>query len=676
MRESCQVFHNDDEDELRSLQPTARFCCIRIYRTMPTHVIPYMWTPRGSMNHFRKHPHKPHTTLYSPPTNQPPIRGTFAGLSPRGKRASSSGAQLAVDPDELLATADELEYEAPMNLPRLLGYILATADIDPDVQAAAWDPTRSGSVTRAEFRLRVKGLLQSHGCEEVAGQKEEAESLFDAEDADRSGIVDVGELRRMLTRLKAEGIEALESVERAERLARAARLRDIAALAQRAQGLIDHAGAAKATAADAKLLLEADLEVQLGLAFTRRRIKASDCVGQYSSGADGMNNHSFLAMATALLPNHFMRATGFGGGRGDVRGELTQLFGSLDADGSGTLDMKEAASALASIQKRAIERTQEHDLRAKRAEHSQAKASKAVHVVNSEWRAEQRAQQRPSGRERPLRGSPPTSPDSTHTLALGNPDSSAGNESERARHERARQTAIKAMKRLRNQSSISSSWNTWVEYAANRHDNMTLVRSTMMAFLSHLSRRALATWQSYCEQVTDLRKLTRKVVLRMKAQGLARAFAQWREPLLSARLPPPGPCEALVACLAMLAQFPQPVGSQPARSAKALPASHSKRARSTAADTLREVVGTEGPSLDEMRAALHGGRRAASGHGNVMSRSGSRPRLQSRSPPQRRPVPLQDWERPSARRAGAGEVTVYRRVQGHNGSSKFSTFVV
>ena len=94
-----------------------------------------------------------------------PLRGAFAGLSPRslmGRKAASAPV-LRMVPDELIAEAERLEAVVPTNLRELIGYVLAANEIDTAQQADAWDPTSSGSITRNEFRLRLRGVLQKHG---------------------------------------------------------------------------------------------------------------------------------------------------------------------------------------------------------------------------------------------------------------------------------------------------------------------------------------------------------------------------------------------------------------------------------------------------------------------------------------------------------------------------------
>ena len=221
-----------------------------------------------------------------------PLRGAFAGLSPRslmGRRLASAPV-LRMVPDELIAEAERLEAVVPTNLRELIGYVLAANEIDTAQQADAWDPTSSGSITRNEFRLRLRGVLQKHG--HAGNEAAEIDEIFGSVDVDGSGIIGVTEVRQMLLELKEMGAELIDGAERRERLARAAKLRDVARLALDAKALLEQAASVQKTSDEAKVGLASDLEVQLGMACNRRRgLLAHRCRGARTQEAREADRH-------------------------------------------------------------------------------------------------------------------------------------------------------------------------------------------------------------------------------------------------------------------------------------------------------------------------------------------------------------------------------------------------
>ena len=598
----------------------------------PTSKHPHIWTPRGSMRFF-VYPRDMPVARPVPASPAVPLRGAFAGLSPRslmGRRLASAPV-LRMVPDELIAEAERLEAVVPTNLRELIGYVLAANEIDTAQQADAWDPTSSGSITRNEFRLRLRGVLQKHG--HAGNEAAEIDEIFGSVDVDGSGIVGVTEVRQMLLELKEMGAELIDGAERRERLARAAKLRDVARLALDAKALLEQAASVQKTSDEAKVGLASDLEVQLGMACNRRRVRAADFVGEHASSSEGMTRSDFRTMAAALLP------------KSQVVFETPQLdtyFTRLDSDGSGALDLKEAANALVAMQRRAVARGHEQDAIVKRAQVCRKKAEGAVSTANDAWRASLQPSS-PHG----LRSSPtsPGSHGSPHAISslLNGDDSGAGSSptgaAERARRKRVKQTVTRAMGRLRTQHAMSLGFNSWLEFADRRRDNMSLVKHAVRAIVLRDSRMAMASWQAFSEREAEREALIRRLrsrmvvaVSRLDSSQLARAFALWRTP------PGVTPGARLCVCVQVALKA-------------CLPASDSMRHRSHIAreDKLRDATMTVagcaadllavepyGPTLDEMRAALRSRRAAAaspsapsspSSPGSRASRVGSRPRL-------------------------------------------------
>ena len=221
-------------------------------------------------------------------------------------------------------------------------------------------------------------------------------------------------------------------------------------------------------------------QVQLGVACTRRRIKAADFVGQFASSSEGLTETDFLKMVSGLLLDS------------SAHMQAAELFHVIDADGSGRLDAKECSTALKAMQKKGDELRHQRDAHTTSMKRCRAKAATKARIVRQQYAA--------------LDGTaePSTLFDLAH-IEMASPPSSPEHEmsdSSRARKERAErihEISRQAMRRLP-QQQLTKGWNAWLLFVESRARNLHLLHASM----GHILHRKLAggfhTWEDYTWQ--------------------------------------------------------------------------------------------------------------------------------------------------------------------------------
>ena len=489
---------------------------------------------------------------YSPPAVVP-IRGTFAGLQNVRKAAPAITVVTKLSSSELIAEAEALEGDKK---PRKQGVavqlreLLAEANVDVPAQLRAWDPTNSGSVLKTEFRLRIKALFAKHRPKEPFDlETKEIDAFFDSHDKDKSGVVSSNELKTILVDLKsvAVAIQKEQAEVRKLQSAKATRLREIAVIAAEGEGLEEDADRREAELTRLKREMEADLEVQLGIACTRRRIKAADFVGQFASSSEGLTKGDFLNMVSGLLLD------------ASAHMQAAELFHVIDADGSGRLDAKECTAALKAMQKKGDELRHERDAQTTGMKRCRTRAATKARIVLQQY-AELEGYVQPS---MPLleitvdEMTPPSSPEG---------DMSDSSRARKERAERIDEIGRQALRRLP-QQQLAKGWNSWLLFAESRARNLHLLQASM----GHMLHRKLAGGFNKCVDYW----LTSRKMVQMLSEGVAKfkyrkansAFNAWQyatgtgeyaPSLLSAgeqnlltygHAPLASLCEAMQACL-------------------------------------------------------------------------------------------------------------------------------
>ena len=479
------------------------------------------------------------------------------------KRARPEGSVIvSVDSADLTAQADALEaFKPALPVADQVGEALAGVDISALVRS--WDPTQSGSVIFSEFRMRVKGMAVQHG---FTGEinSDEVKALFNSYDLDGSGIIDLSELILMLQELRAVGsLRKLErEAARQQRLAEAAQLRQLAAQVDQAKALAAQADAREAALQQLRQEFACDIKAQLGMAFGRRRVRATDFVGQFATDARGMSRTDFCKLAQSLIANL-------------TASELSPVFASIDDDGSGYLDLPEAAAAVASMQQHGTDKTLATEAHARRAQYARKRADAQGRIVLLALKSASDPSALSPGS---ISGSP-SDLHQGHTISQLS-DNVGASTASRVRQRHVRKLAKNAVKRLTN-VQISMALNAWLEFAEIRRSLMQVIRLSLLHCVLRDVARAYATWLDFYEYSLYMRQLMSDSWHNLRASQLTRAFRRWGAaclivvpPTLGAgiALPPPLPlsqthaseeqglCQAIHACMA------QAVGSKQGQS--------------------------------------------------------------------------------------------------------------
>jgi hypothetical protein len=234
------------------------------------------------------------------------------------------------------------------------------------------------------------------------------------------------------------------------------------------------------------------IEVQLGIACTRRRIKAADFVGQFASSSEGLTEGDFLNMVSGLLLDS------------SAHMQAAELFHVIDADGSGRLDAKECSIALKAMQKKGDELRHERDAQTTSLKRCRAKAATKARVVRQQYAA--------------LEGTaePSTLCDLAQIQMESPPSSPEGvSDSSRARKERAErihEIGRQALRRLP-QQQLAKGWNSWLLFVESRARHLHLLQASM----GHMLHRKLAggfhSWEEYTWQRQKMVRLLSEALI-------------------------------------------------------------------------------------------------------------------------------------------------------------------
>ena len=487
----------------------------------PTAAAPHIWTPRQSHRHFKKssklRSFKPQGEAplgsYSPPAVVP-IRGTFAGLQNVRKAAPAITVVTKLSSSELIAEAEALEGDRKPHKQGVavqLRELLAEASVDVPAQIRAWDPTSSGSVLKTEFRLRIKALFAKHRPKEPFEiETKEIDAFFDSHDKDKSGVISSNELKTILVDLKgvAVAIQKEQAEVRKLQSAKATRLREIAVIAAEGEGLEEDADRREAELTRLKREMEADLEVQLGIACTRRRIKAADFVGQFASSTEGLTKGDFLKMVSGLLLDS------------SAHMQAAELFLVIDADGSGRLDAMECTAALKAMQKKGDELRHERDAQTTSMKRCRAKAASKARIVRQQY-AELQGYGQPSLLMLDVtvdEMTPPSSPEG------GMSDSSRAR---KERAERIHEISRQALMRLP-QQQLTKGWNSWLLFVESRARNLHLLHASMGRMLHRKLAGGFNKWVDYLLTSRKMVAMLSEGVAKFKYRKANSAFNAWQ----------------------------------------------------------------------------------------------------------------------------------------------------
>jgi len=228
--------------------------------------------------------------------------------------------------------------------------------------AREWDTSRDGSVSKMEFRQNIRKLLEDKNAD-----AKEMDRLFDQLDADRSGSLEVSEIKDALKKLHEAAANA--TVRAANEGAQASELR---ARAQRASKVAEAIVSSEEKAAElkeAESRLEQSVGVQLGTKLSNKGAKVGEIVAKWGGGDGSIDKTEFSTQVRAL-------------GVVCTDEELEELFDSIDDDGGGTLDVPEVRRALKSF----AEESDQLKAVVKAVRQKSADLTKLARELQSEWR--------------------------------------------------------------------------------------------------------------------------------------------------------------------------------------------------------------------------------------------------------------------------------------------------
>lgn len=195
-----------------------------------------------------------------------------------------------------------------------------------------WDKNSDGKISLMEFRQQVKGV----GI--VEKDVHNIDNLFKQWDKDGSGFLDLSELR---VAFKQAIVEANEVEAKARDVReRAATLRRLGALAAEAMERTGELEDEERILADMREKRGASLEEKIGAKLAQRNTHIADMVVADVNGDGVMDKSEFL---------EFARGVGIPTAAADDDALYT-LYGELDKDGSGTLDVSELKESLKRLQ--------------------------------------------------------------------------------------------------------------------------------------------------------------------------------------------------------------------------------------------------------------------------------------------------------------------------------------
>jgi len=237
-----------------------------------------------------------------------------------------------------------------------------------------WDPNKDGSISKLEFRVNVRKLVDKGGYK---AKLEDIDALFADMDIDHGGGIGIGELKLALKKLEQRTREASERAIRQRESAelfrqKAALTKEVAAITQLAETHIAQLSAAtdasrslvrnsndtkhsnvgkgslnKKMASNANTKFDKVLEgnavaAQLGTLMLRKGLDADRVAQEWDQSGDGLiqlNEWRKHVLALGVVCES---------------AEIDALFRSLDTDGGGSLDLAEIKVALKSLEEDAF----------------------------------------------------------------------------------------------------------------------------------------------------------------------------------------------------------------------------------------------------------------------------------------------------------------------------------
>ena len=249
-----------------------------------------------------------------------------------------------------LASEIELSLDATSaGLAAQLGETLIESSANVKEFLQDLDRADRGLITKADFRRSIRQMVPAVGT----SSNNEVDSLFDSWDQDKSGSLDVPEMKEAFGRLMVQAKE--RKAANAVKCEKIERLRRHAEVTQKAEAATQGAEAVELELRER--LERPSVESRLGILLVKRNVKVGDMVAKWDVDHDGaLDKKEFLKNVTEL-------------GLDASTEEFEALYIKVDTDGSGMLEVPELVAYLKENQAmRAMEEEQEKALAKKAAD--------------------------------------------------------------------------------------------------------------------------------------------------------------------------------------------------------------------------------------------------------------------------------------------------------------------
>jgi len=250
---------------------------------------------------------------------------------------------------------------------------------NPAAVMRTWDTNGDGALSKIEFRQQVRKLG-------IGADYRETDALFDSLDTDGSGELELGELKGAVRRLQeAAGVAARTAADETARLEESvARLRLKSEHAQTVLSTIEAAEREEERLVALKGAKQ-PLVVQLGEMLRGKNVKPVELLRSWDANSDGLISKGEFATS---IRKHGLQAE---------PGEVEQVFGQLDEDGSGYIDLTELKAVLRKLADAMREATAELRAAEQKAAALRAKSAQSERQLMAMERADAEAASRAAG---------------------------------------------------------------------------------------------------------------------------------------------------------------------------------------------------------------------------------------------------------------------------------------
>lgn len=266
----------------------------------------------------------------------PSPKGTMtakAGAGGKGAKSQYSAAKLWQAAEQITRRAEGFQITISDTFESKLANVLVQKKVKVEELVRSWDRNGDGVINKNEFRIAVRG----YGFKEI--NVLEIDGLFDKIDNDKSGELDLSEIKAALKKLQERAQNVGASIDQEQ--AKAAALIGVAQVFQTAA-----AATAEYEAAEQKATQMKDnpsLGKRVGDAIFKRNVKLGELVGQWDKDGNGVVDKKEFREQIHLMGIKEIHPR-----------EMDSLFVSLDRNGDGSLDLDELKVALQLLRDTAV----------------------------------------------------------------------------------------------------------------------------------------------------------------------------------------------------------------------------------------------------------------------------------------------------------------------------------